>query len=168
MVECLVGDFNGNMDLADIVATSRLDVFSHNMETVERLTPLVRDRKATYKQSLRLLKHINQKHPTIKTKSSLMVGCGETSEEVVQTMKDLRDVGVHFLTIGQYVRPTKGHLPVDNYISPQQFLEFETIGKELGFAYVASGPLIRSSYKAGEFFIKEYLQRRELSNNSGN
>lgn len=140
------------------------DVFAHNVETVERLTPTVRDRRATYRQSLSVLKHAkSQKPPSTPffTKSSIMLGCGESVDEVIQTMRDLRAIDVDFLTIGQYMRPTKKHMKVEEYVAPEVFAQLENIGKGLGFKYVASGPLVRSSYRAGELFIKNLFLNKQ-------
>ena len=161
-VECLTPDFAGNMDQVSIVASSGLDVYAHNIETVESLTWFVRDPRATYKQSMDVLKHVKEVNPEILTKSSIMVGFGETNDEVVKTMEDLREVGVDCLTIGQYMQPTKGHAKVKEYVHPSQFEKWEELGSKLGFAYTASGPLVRSSYKAGEFFIENLLKSRKL------
>lgn len=158
LVECLTGDFGGNLGGVETVMKSKPDVYAHNLETVERLTPSVRDHRATYRQSLKVLEHAKQQASSNSspffTKSSLMLGCGETIPEVIQAMKDLRSIDVDFLTIGQYMRPTKKHMKVEEYIEPEIFKELEEEGKALGFKYVASGPLVRSSYRAGELFIK--------------
>lgn len=162
LVECLTGDFGGNLKGVETVLTSKPDVYAHNLETVERLTSSVRDHRATYRQSLKVLQHaknMGSDNSQFFTKSSLMLGCGETVEEVIQTMKDLRSIDVDFLTIGQYMRPTKRHMKVDEYISPETFTKLEEIGKDLGFKYVASGPLVRSSYRAGELFIKSLFKQ---------
>jgi len=161
MVECLTPDFAGRLASVEEVADSGLDVFAHNVETVERLTPFVRDRRATYRQTLAVHKHAKDFKPSLVTKSSIMLGLGETDEEVEQTMLDLRDVGVDCLTLGQYMQPTKRHLKVREYVTPAKFAEWEEVGKKLGFLYTASGPLVRSSYKAGEFFIKNIIQKRQ-------
>jgi len=161
LVECLTPDFAGNFDHVSQVAQSGLDVFAHNIETVESLTWFVRDPRATYKQSMNVLKHVKGAHPNILTKSSIMVGFGETNEEVIKTMEDLRNAGVDCLTIGQYMQPTKGHAKVKEFVHPSRFEEWEEIGNKLGFAYTASGPLVRSSYKAGEFFIENLLKNRK-------
>ena len=157
LVECLTGDFGGNLKGVETVLASRPDVYAHNLETVERLTPSVRDRRAAYRQSLAVLQHAKQSK--VFTKSSLMLGCGETVPEIVQAMKDLRSIQVDFLTIGQYMRPTKKHMKVEEYIAPETFKKFEEIGRDLGFKYVASGPLVRSSYRAGELFIKSLFKK---------
>jgi lipoic acid synthetase len=160
MVEVLVPDFAGNVGQILTVVEAEPDVIAHNIETVPRLTPTVRDPRAGYQQSLGVLEAIKTIDSARFTKSSIMVGLGEEEAEVVQSMRDLRAVGVDFLTVGQYLQPTKKHLTVKGFVPPEQFAAYEQIGLELGFAYVASGPLVRSSYKAGEFFIREYLQKK--------
>mmetsp|Transcript_67039 Transcript_67039/g.111448 ORF Transcript_67039/g.111448 Transcript_67039/m.111448 type:complete len:408 (-) Transcript_67039:237-1460(-) len=155
-VECLVSDFAGNLSSVATIVKAGLDVFAHNIETVERLQPYVRDRRANYEQSLNVLAAAKRlAHPggRLYTKSSIMLGLGETVEEVLQTMRDLRCVGVDVLTLGQYLRPTERHLAVVEYVTPQLFDWFRQQGELMGFRYVASGPMVRSSYKAGELFI---------------
>jgi len=161
-VECLTPDFAGDLACVELVATSGLDVFAHNIETIERLTPFVRDPRAKYRQTLSVLKHAKVCKPNLVTKSSIMLGLGESDQEVEQTMKDLREVGVDCLTLGQYMQPTKRHLKVKEYVTPAKFGHWENVGKEMGFLYTASGPLVRSSYKAGEFFIKNIVENRNL------
>ena len=156
-VECLVSDFQGDLSSVATLTSSGLDVFAHNIETVERLQPFVRDKRANYRQSLRVLEaakgHGTPDGRGVYTKTSIMLGLGETEEEVLQTMRDLRGVGVDVLTLGQYLRPTEKHLAVVEYVTPEQFDFFREQGEAMGFRYVASGPLVRSSYKAGELFI---------------
>ncbi|XP_043497280.1 lipoyl synthase, mitochondrial [Polistes fuscatus] len=159
-VECLVPDFRGNRNSIATIVSSNLDVFAHNIETVERLTPFVRDRRANYKQSLEVLKIAKEYNENLITKSSIMLGLGETDDEVEQTMKDLKDAGVNALTLGQYMQPTKRHLKVIEYVTPSKFKSWENMGKQLGFLYTASGPLVRSSYKAGEFYLTNILKNR--------
>lgn len=160
MVEVLSPDFSGSEEGVQAVASSGLDVFAHNIETVERLTPGVRDPRAKYRQTLEVLRKAKEAVPGLVTKTSIMLGLGETDEEVRTTMEELREVGVDCLTLGQYMQPTKRHLKVKEYVTPTQFAAWEAVGKELGFLYTASGPLVRSSYKAGEFFIKNILEER--------
>jgi lipoic acid synthetase len=160
MVEVLIPDFAGHIGHLLKVVMAEPEVIAHNIETVKRLTHPVRDPRASYQQTLDVLRHVKQIDPSRYTKSSIMVGLGEHHEEVVQTMRDLRAVDVDFLTLGQYLQPTKKHLIVDEYVHPDQFKAWEEIGLEMGFKYVASGPLVRSSYKAGEFFIRRYLERQ--------
>jgi lipoic acid synthetase len=160
MVEVLIPDFQGNVaDLFAIVLAAP-DVLAHNIETVERLTGVVRDPRATYPQSLRVLERAKAMAPTGFTKSSIMVGVGEEEDEVLAAMRDLRGVGVDFLTIGQYLQPSRKHLDVKAWIPPEQFERYREEGEAMGFRYVASGPLVRSSYKAGEFFIREQVLSR--------
>ena len=156
-VEILHPDFRGDRDLVAITTRSGADVLAHNIETVRSLTRTVRDGRCGYDQSLAVLRTIKDVDPDAYSKSSIMVGLGETVDEVVQTMRDLRAVRTDFLTVGQYLRPTARHIAVEEFVSPDQFAEYERIGRELGFLYVASGPLVRSSYKAGEFFISNLL-----------
>ncbi|XP_055312490.1 lipoyl synthase, mitochondrial [Sitodiplosis mosellana] len=160
-VECLSPDFRGDIDSIRLIAESGVDVFAHNIETVEKLTPFVRDRRAAYRQTLNVLREAKTINPTLVTKSSIMLGLGETDEEIEQTMKDLRSVGVDCLTLGQYMQPTTRHLKVIEYVEPSKFKHWELKGNELGFLYTASGPLVRSSYKAGEFFITSILRNRQ-------
>ncbi len=151
-IEVLIPDFSGRKDLLDIIINANPDVIAHNIETVERLSPEVRDLRASYKQSLEVLKTVKENGLGIYTKSGIMVGLGEQVDEVIQSMKDLREYKVDFLTIGQYLQPSKTQLPVKEYIVPDQFKYYEAKAKELGFLTVYSGPFVRSSYKAGKFF----------------
>jgi lipoic acid synthetase len=147
-IETLVPDFRGRMDIAlEILTQTPPDVFNHNMETVPRLYKQVRP-GADYAWSLELLKRFKAARPEIRTKSGLMVGCGETNEEIIEVMHDMRAHDIDMITIGQYLQPSRDHLPVDRFVTPEEFKEFETIAKELGFSHVASGPLVRSSYHA--------------------
>jgi len=157
IVEVLIPDFKGNTQAIDKIIDAKPEVIAHNIETVERLTPKVRDKKANYIQSLNILKRVKEVSPNIFTKSSIMLGLGETEEEVIKSMNDLRYNKVDILTLGQYLRPTKKHLPVIEYITPDKFNYYEKIGLSLGFVYVASGPLVRSSYRAGEYFLKNKM-----------
>ncbi|XP_014486937.1 PREDICTED: lipoyl synthase, mitochondrial isoform X2 [Dinoponera quadriceps] len=161
LVECLVPDFKGDEDCVVTIVNSGLDVFAHNIETVERLTPFVRDRRARYRQSLAVLKAAKKFNSNLITKSSIMLGLSETDDEVEQTMRDLRDAGVDALTLGQYMQPTKRHLKVIEYVTPEKFKSWENMGNQLGFLYTASGPLVRSSYKAGEYFLMNILKQRK-------
>jgi lipoic acid synthetase len=164
IVEILTPDFRGERDLIWQLVESKPDVFAHNIETVERLTPSVRDPRATYRQSLRVLEYVKQKDPTRYTKSSIMLGLGEKDDEVIQALKDLRAVACDVVTFGQYLQPTKRHLNVEEYITPEKFKEWQTIAEGMGFLYVASGPLVRSSYRAGEFFMKGMVERNRKQN----
>lgn len=158
LVEVLIPDFQG--DLADLkqVVDARPDVIAHNIETTMSLTHKVRDPRAHYWQSLSVLRNVKKLSDRIYTKSSIMVGLGETEDEVTQAMVHLRRADVDFLTVGQYLRPSHRHLEVVEYVKPEQFERYRSIGEELGFRYVASGPLVRSSYRAGEFFIRTAIE----------
>jgi lipoyl synthase len=160
LVEVLTPDFRGQVDLISQVAQSGLDVYAHNLETVERMQGRVRDRRAGYKQSLSVLESAKAVVPDLLTKTSLMLGVGERPEEVRQTMRDCRNSGVDVITFGQYLRPSKRHLPIAEYVKPEVFDQWREEGEAMGFVYVASGPLVRSSYKAGEFFIQGLLRAR--------
>jgi lipoic acid synthetase len=155
IVESLIPDFRGDDGSIKKIVKSKPEVISHNIETVPRLTPKVRDARASYEQSLLVLKKIKDINSLIYTKSSIMLGLGESEEEVIQTIKDLRSVGVSILTIGQYLQPTPKHLPLIEFIAPEKFNWFREIAEQMGFVYVASGPLVRSSYRAGEFFLEK-------------
>jgi lipoic acid synthetase len=147
-IEVLVPDFRGRMDAAlDILTQTPPDVFNHNLETAPRLYKLARP-GADYKWSLELLRRYKEAHPEVSTKSGLMVGLGETTEEIIEVMRDLRAHNVDMLTVGQYLQPSKHHLPVKRYVSPDEFDEIKRVGYELGFKHVASGPFVRSSYHA--------------------
>lgn len=161
LVEILIGDFRGQRELVDIVAASNPDVIAHNIETVERLTPRVRDPRAKYRQSLDVLRMIKELNPQVVSKTSIMLGLGETADEVRQTLVDLRDVGCEIVTFGQYLQPTAKHLKVEEWVTPEQFAGYQAMADEMGFMYVASGPLVRSSYKAGELFIKGQIDSRK-------
>ncbi|KAJ8601997.1 hypothetical protein CTAYLR_002746 [Chrysophaeum taylorii] len=156
LVEVLAPDFRGEPDLVSTVASSGLDVFAHNLETVERLTPRVRDRRAAYSQSLRVLE--TAKSLAKLTKTSLMLGLGEADHEVRAALHDCRAAGVDVVTFGQYLRPTKRHLAVADFVTPAKFEAWQHEAEAMGFAYVASGPLVRSSYKAGELFVSNMLR----------
>jgi len=163
-VECLVSDFQGDLKSVAMLAQSGLDVYAHNIETEERLQPFVRDKRASYKQSLSVLKEAKRLGELpgaqrVYTKSSIMLGLGETEAEILQTMHDLRQVGVDVLTLGQYLRPTDHHLAVVDYVTPERFEYYRQQGEAMGFRYVASGPMVRSSYKAGELFMAAMMDR---------
>lgn len=152
VVEVLTPDFRGARASVQKVVEARPDVFGQNIETVRRLTRVVRDRRAGYEQTLNVLQMVKDIDPTRKTKSSLLVGMGETPDEVSDTLRDLRAANVDLLAIGQYLQPThsKRHIPLVEYVRPEQFARYKEEGMKLGFRYVASGPLVRSSYKAWE------------------
>lgn len=156
-VEALTPDFQGcEKDIA-VLLDSGVDVFAQNVETVERLTHPVRDKRAGYQQTLDVLAFAKQYRPDVLTKTSLMLGLGEDDGEIIQTMDDLRASQVDILTLGQYLQPTKNHLPVMRYVTPEAFLEFREIGLSKGFFEVASGPMVRSSYRADRVFKRENL-----------
>ena len=156
-VEALTPDFQGREDCIDTLLDSGVDVFAQNVETVERLTHPVRDPRAGYWQSINVLAYAKKRRPDVITKTSLMLGLGETHDELVQTMKDLRANKVDVLTLGQYMQPTVNHLPVIRYVTPEEFNQYREIGLDLGFLEVASGPLVRSSYRADRIFTDENL-----------
>jgi lipoyl synthase len=158
LVEVLIPDFQGDMHALDRIINCGAEVIAHNVETVERLTSQVRDGRCDYKQSLFVLQYVKKTAPHIYTKSSIMVGLGETRDELSEAMKDLRDVGVNIVTFGQYLRPTTWHLPVVEYVKPSVFKQLEVEGLEKGFLCVPSGPLVRSSYRAGEKFLEGLLR----------
>ena len=151
-VEILSGDYRGDLRALDIVMDSHPDVFAHNLETVRRLTPNVRDKRATYDQSLNILAHAKSRAPERFTKTSVMTGLGETEEEIEQAMDDAREVGVDIFTIGQYLQPTKKHLPVVEFVTPQKFDRLGGLARSKGFHQVVSSPLSRSSYHAEQAF----------------
>lgn len=182
LVEALAGDFQGDLEMVKVVADSGLDVYAHNVETVEGLTPYVRDRRATFRQSLKVLAEVKRlKGDDIITKTSIMLGLGETEEELLDAMRgklgdifgvyiagmganyiraELRKAEVDVITFGQYMRPTKRHIKVDKYVTPDEFALWGQRALDMGFLYCASGPLVRSSYKAGEAFIENVLKKR--------
>jgi len=160
IVEVLTPDFRGQRELVEVLVNAKPDVFAHNIETVERLTRKVRDPRATYRQSLRVLEMVKEIDPTRYTKSSIMMGLGEERDEVVQALQDLRAVGCDVVTFGQYLQPTKRHVKLEAYLTPEEFVEWQQIAESMGFLYVASGPLVRSSYRAGEFFMKGMVERQ--------
>lgn len=160
LVETLSPDFSGDLQCVDRVVTSGLDVFAHNIETVERLQGAVRDRRAGYAQSIRVLERSREIRPSVVTKTSIMLGVGESPHEVRQTMRDALNAGVEVITLGQYLRPSKRHLKVEQWVTPEEFDAWRVEGEQMGFSYVASGPLVRSSYKAGEFFLESMIRKR--------
>ena len=167
IVEALVSDFRGDEDAIDRICSARPDVFSHNVETVERLQGVVRDRRCSYAQSLEVLGRAKAHSLSPYTKSSIMLGLGETEEELVATMRGLRQFGVDFLTLGQYLQPSHRHLAVQEFIPPQQFERLKGLAESLGFSHVASGPLVRSSYRAGEYFVRNLLRGRQDGDPAG-
>ncbi len=159
IVEVLIPDFQGNINDVRKIVDAGPEVIAHNIETTEPLTPRVRDPRATYTQSLKVLMAIKELNPKGYSKSSIMLGLGETESDLHKTMQDLREVDVDILTLGQYLRPSKGHIPVSEYVSPERFEYYKRLAEQLGFLYVASGPLVRSSYRAGEFFVEALVQK---------
>ena len=160
-VETLVGDFRGSRgDVETVVCDGRPDVFAHNVEVVPSLQRTIRDARCSWDQSIDVLAMAKELGSRV-TKSSLMVGLGESGEEVVEAMRLLRDADVDVITIGQYLRPTKRHASVQRYVEPEEFAEYERTGLDLGFAFVASGPLVRSSYRAAEAFLSGVLAEQE-------
>lgn len=160
-IETLLGDFQGKIEYVNIIAESGIDVYAHNLETVERLTGRVRDRRAGYRQSLATLEAAKAANGLLVTKSSIMLGLGEEDDEIEQALRDLRTAGVEVVTFGQYLQPTRGHMKVSRYVEPAEFDRWkERATNEFGFAYCASGPMVRSSYRAGEFFMAAMLGQR--------
>jgi len=157
-VEVLISDLKGSAESLAEIVTAKPDVMNHNVETVPRLYPMARP-QARYFRSLELLHRVNRSNPEIITKSGLMLGLGESREEVLQVMQDLIEAGCQVLTLGQYLRPSSEHLPVVRYIEPEEFQSLQEIGEEMGFRAVCSGPLVRSSYNAGKVF--QYLSNKK-------
>lgn len=147
-VEALTPDFLGDTRAIEVLLDSGVEVFAQNIETVERLTHPVRDVRATYQQTLSVLAHGKQYRPDVITKTSLMLGLGESEDEIIQCMKDCRAHGVDVITLGQYLQPTKNHYPIARYVTPEEFEHYRTLGLSLGFMEVVSGALVRSSYRA--------------------
>jgi lipoic acid synthetase len=158
VVETLIPDYVG-ADLA-LLMEARPDVLAHNVEVVARLQRRIRDPRCSFERSLETLRRAKELAPGTFTKSSLMLGLGETHAEIVESLERLRATGVDFLTLGQYLRPSLQHAPVREYVEPARFAEYQALGERLGFQYVASGPLVRSSYKAGEFFFERMVRER--------
>ncbi|XP_074564622.1 lipoyl synthase 1, chloroplastic-like [Curcuma longa] len=163
LVECLTSDFRGDLEAVSLLVDSGLDVFAHNIETVRRLQRIVRDPRAGYEQSLSVLKHAKIHKEEMVTKSSIMLGLGESDEEVKEAMADLRAIDVDILTLGQYLQPTPLHLTVKEYVTPEKFVFWKEYGESIGFRYVASGPLVRSSYRAGELFVQKLVKGSKTS-----
>ncbi|WP_119329093.1 lipoyl synthase [Cysteiniphilum halobium] len=156
-VEALTPDFQGDTKAIDKLIATKVDVFAQNVETIERLTTKVRDPRAGYWQTIKVLEYVKSQKPEILTKTSLMLGLGETHDEVLKTMDDLRDAKVDILTLGQYMQPTKHHLAIDRFVTPKEFETYRQIGLEKGFLEVASGPMVRSSYRADRVFKRNNL-----------
>jgi lipoic acid synthetase len=150
VVESLIPDFSGNDKFIKAIVNVKPNVIGHNVETVKRLSPYVRDPRANYKQSLKVLKIVKELDSGIFTKSSLMLGLGESEEEILQTAQDLRDVDVDIITLGQYLQPSLSHLPVKEFVTPEKFYQLKLDLKKLGFLHVESGPFVRSSFRASD------------------
>ena len=150
VVESLIPDFSGNEKFIETIVKSKPNVIGHNVETVKRLSPYVRDFRANYKQSLKVLKYVKELDSSIFTKSSLMLGLGESEEEILQTAQDLRDVDVDMITLGQYLQPSSSHLPVKEFVPPEKFYQLKLDLQKLGFLNVESGPFVRSSFRASD------------------
>lgn len=147
-VEALTPDFQGVTEHVDVVLDAGVEVYAQNVETVRRLTHPVRDPRASYERTLAVLAHAKRARPDVLAKTSLMLGLGETDDEIVETLRDLRAIGVDIVTLGQYLRPSDAHLPVERWVTPQEFRRYREIGLEQGFLEVVAGPLVRSSYRA--------------------
>ena len=158
LIEVLTPDFRDEDGPINTVIAARPDIFNHNLETVRSLTSKVRS-VATYERSLSVLSKVKKRAPEIYTKSGLMLGLGEAKEELLEAMTDLRSVGCDLLTLGQYLQPTKKHLEIEEFIHPDQFTDYKRIAEAMGFSYVASGPLVRSSYHADDFVPEEFASR---------
>ena len=166
-VEVLAPDFRGEAGPIDAVATCGLDVFAHNVETVARLQGRVRDHRAGWAQSLRTLERAKLAAPGVVTKTSLMLGLGESDADLRAAIRDIRAAGIDVITFGQYLRPTKRHLPVERYVPPEEFDAWRDEAQRAGFLGVFSGPLVRSSYKAGELFLEQVLANRAAAGGRG-
>ena len=162
IVEVLIPDFRGDASALKKIADTNPEVIAHNIETVERLQKRIRDPRANYRQSLGILENVKKLNPKIYTKSSIMLGFDETDEEVIKTMKDLREINIDILTLGQYLRPSGWHVPMNKFVEPSKFEYFKQKALELGFLYCASGPFVRSSYRAGELFVKNVIHNKSL------
>lgn len=162
LIETLIPDFQGEEDLVELIVDARPDVIAHNVETVERRQHPVRDRRAGYQQSLSVLEYVDRQADIV-TKSSVMLGVGEHAHEVYRTLADLRAVGTDIVTLGQYLRPSRSHLPVERFAHPDEFDTWKRVAEEeLGFLYCASGPMVRSSYRAGELFVSALAEGQTI------
>ncbi len=173
LVEVLIPDFQGRMAGVETIIASGADVIAHNVETTRRLTRRVRDVRATYDQSLSVLKYIKEQGRgrgrggvDVLAKTSIMLGLSETEDEVRETLVDLRNVGCDVVTFGQYLQPSPKHLEVSEFIAPEAFDKWAEVAKEMGFLYVASGPLVRSSYRAGEFYLHAHIEGQRQAKSS--
>jgi len=162
IVEVLIPDFRGSEDCVKKIVDAQPEVIAHNIETVRELQRRVRDYRANYEQSISVLKKVKELDKKIFTKSSIMLGLGEQEEQVMRTMADLREIGVDFLTIGQYLRPSSRHIELKEYVEPEKFDYYKNAALQKGFLYCASGPFVRSSFKAGEFFIESIIKKQGL------
>jgi len=160
-VEVLIPDFRGDEDCLRTVVESGPDVIAHNIETTRAMQKFARDRRANYEQSLGVLRNVKKMNPRIYTKSSMILGLGEKEGDILETMDDLRAVGCDMLAVGQYLRPSEVQMVVAEFVPPERFERLREAGEEKGFLYVASGPFVRTSYRAGELFIKNVLKRRD-------
>jgi lipoic acid synthetase len=151
-VEAIIPDFSGRLDCLGEILAAQPDVVAHNVETVKRLTPAIRDHRATYRQSLGVLGYVKEVAPHIVTKTSIMLGLGETNDDVRQAIKDIHQAGVDVLTLGQYLRPGKAQAPVDRYVHPEMFEMLAEFARYAGIGYVAAGPFVRSSYHAADYY----------------
>ena len=158
LIEVLIPDFSGSEKNLSIVTDAKPTVIAHNIETTRSLTSKIRDGRASYERSLQVLKNVRKLDSGIYTKSSIMLGFGEKYSEVIQTMRDLRGVEVDILTIGQYLQPSDFHISIKEFVHPDEFIKLKDVAEDMGFKYVASGPLVRSSYKAGEYFVKNLVK----------
>lgn len=161
LVEILSGDFRGHLESVSLLAKSPLDVFAHNLETVRDLTPYVRDRRASYDQSLRVLENAKKSNSKIYTKSSIMLGFGESHAQIMLVLTDLRSINCDVVTLGQYIRPTKKHVKVVEYVTPETFDYWKKVALDMNFRYVESGPLVRSSFNAGKSFIENLKKTKK-------
>lgn len=159
-IEVLIPDFKGDLDALQKIVACKPDVIGHNIETTEMLTPRVRDKRASFEQSIYVLKNIKKLDSQILTKSSIMLGLGETDEQILAALQELRFAGVDIVTIGQYLQPSRKHLNVVEFLEPEKYEYWEKQALELGFLFVVSGPLVRSSYRAGELYVENVLKRR--------
>lgn len=161
LIEVLISDLNENLEALETIIDSGPEVVAHNVETIERLQSSVRDPRANYQKSFKILEHTKKYKTGIFTKTSLMLGLGETEEEILKTMREARKIDVDIITFGQYLQPSPFHIAVQEFITPEIFEHYQELALNEGFLYCASGPLVRSSYKAGEYFIKNALNSRK-------
>jgi lipoyl synthase len=161
LIEVLIPDFRGNLELVDKIIQANPNVIAHNVETVPRLQRVARDFRANYEQSKNVLAYVKKQAPHIYTKSALMVGLGENKDEIIVTLRDLRQVPIEIITIGQYLRPSEKHLQVESYIPPETFKWYKEEAEKMNYLYVAAGPFIRSSYRAGELFLQALIKKNE-------